>query len=163
MASVVDNLWPNDIEGPSKQSSPVGILKQQALLLGKRTKNLVEADVETRATDFQRFLQHSFYLVAPALDFYKYLLFRIEHHPTQFYPLKIIWDKSSSETSRERKLSEKKRGATLAERAKERRVKSATSELSASSEAEFKEHLKRIFGDDDTKKVIQSLIDQSVG
>ena len=163
MASLVDNLWPNDIEGPSKQSSPVGILKQQALLLGKQTKNLVEAEVETRATDFQRFLQHWFYLVAPALDFYKYPLFRIEHHPTQFYPLKIIWDKSSAVTSTEGKSSVKKRGTTLAERAKERRVKSMTNELSANSETEFKEHLKRIFSDDDTKKVIQSLMDQSVG
>lgn len=154
MASKVDNLWPDDIEASSKQLSPVAILKRQASLLGEQTKNLVEAEVETKGTDFQRLLQHWFYLVAPALDFYKYPLFRVEHYPTQFYPLKIIWNKMSTGTSPAGIALAKK--PSLAERAK------AKSVLLAKSEAAFKQSLKRIFADDETKKIIQSLIDQSV-
>lgn len=72
MASKVENLWPPDVAASTKRLSPVAILRQQATLLGQRTKDLVEAEVETKGTDFQRKLQHWFYLVAPALDFYKY-------------------------------------------------------------------------------------------
>lgn len=149
MASKVENLWPADVAASTKRLSPVAILRQQATLLGQRTKNIVEAEVETKGTDFQRRLQHWFYLVAPGLDFYKYPLFLIEHDPTKFYPLKVIWDKTGAGAS-----SAKKR-PTLAERVKR--------EFSADSEEAFKAHLKRIFADDQTKGVIQSLIDQSAG
>lgn len=147
MASKVDSLWPSDIAASTKRLSPVAILRQQATLLGQRTKNLVEAEVETKGTDFQRKLQHWFYLVAPALDFYKYPLFLVEHSPTRFYPLKIIWDKTGAATS------SAKKPPTLAEKVKR--------EFSANSEEAFKAFLKRIFADDQTKRVIQSLIDQS--
>lgn len=152
MASKVENLWPPDVAASTKRLSPVAILRQQATLLGQRTKNIVEAEVETKGTDFQRRLQHWFYLVAPGLDFYKYPLFLVEHDPTKFYPLKIVWwNKIGSGTPSANKRT------SLAERAK------AKKELSADSEETFKAHLKRIFADDQTKGVIQSLIDQSVG
>lgn len=153
MASKVENLWPIDIRATSKQLSPVAILKRQASLLGERTKNLVEAEVETKATDHQKKLQHWFYLVAPALDFYKYPLFRVEHSPTQFYPLMIRFI-GSAETSTKGDRSGKFEGITSREQVMMLRVK---------SEAEFTAHLKTIFAADETKKVIQSLIDQSVG
>lgn len=153
MASKVENLWPMDIRATSKQLSPVAILKRQASLLGERTKNIVEAEVETKAADHQKKLQHWFYLVAPALDFYKYPLFRVEHSPTQFYPLMIIVS-SSAETSTTGNRLSKFDGITRREQVKM---------LSVKSEAEFTAHLKTIFAADETKKVIQSLIDQSVG
>lgn len=153
MASKVENLWPMDIRATSKQLSPVAILKRQASLLGERTKNIVEAEVETKGADHQKKLQHWFYLVAPALDFYKYPLFRVEHSPTQFYPLSmsfIVNDETSTKADRTRKFE----GITSREQVAMLRVK---------SEAEFTAHLKTIFAADETKKVIQSLIDQSVG
>lgn len=153
MASKVENLWPMDIRATSKQLSPVAILKRQASLLGERTKNIVEAEVETKAADHQKKLQHWFYLVAPALDFYKYPLFRVEHAPTQFYPLNIQFN-VSAETSSEGNRTRKFEGLTAREQGSMLRVR---------SEAEFTAHLKTIFAADETKKVIQSLIDQSVG
>jgi hypothetical protein len=153
MASTVDSLWPTDIKATSKRLSPVAILKRQASLLGERTKNLVEAEVETKAADHQKKLQHWFYLVAPALDFYKYPLFRVEHSPTQFYPLSIRFN-VRAETSTKGDRSSKFEGITSREQVMMLRVK---------SEGEFTAHLKTIFAADETKKVIQSLIDQSVG
>jgi hypothetical protein len=153
MASKVGSLWPPDIAASTKRLSPVAILRQQATLLGQRTKNLVEAEVETKAADHQKKLQHWFYLVAPALDFYKYPLFRVEHSPTQFYPLMIRFN-VGAETSTKGDRSSKFEGITSREQVMMLRVK---------SEAEFTAHLKTIFAADETKKVIQSLIDQSVG
>ncbi len=153
MQSRVDNLWPTDIEAHSGQLSPVAILKQQAALLGERTKNLVEAEVETKATDYQRQLQHWFYLVAPALDFYKYPLFRVEHPAIRFYPLSIKLAKVTSKPGTEEKGLNAFEGIRTRQQAGMLRVK---------SEDEFKAHLKTIFAATETKKIIQSLIDQSV-
>lgn len=83
------DLWPEDIGTPIDIPTPVSILKEQAALLGEKTHNIVEAEIKTSLVDFARLLQHSFYLVAPALDQYRYLLFRATHHGTQFYPVEI--------------------------------------------------------------------------
>jgi len=62
---------------------PVAILREQAALLGSKTRNLVEARVETTAalTDFS----HAFSLVVPTLS-YQYQLFTIRHG-VEMYPL----------------------------------------------------------------------------
>ena len=83
------DLWPDDISGASNLLTPVSILKEQASLLGRKTGNLVEAEVDTSLVDYERLLQHSFILVAPALKHYRYLLFRVTHSATQLYPLEI--------------------------------------------------------------------------
>lgn len=165
MQSRVDNLWPTDIEARSGQLSPVAILKQQAALLGERTKNLVEAEVETKATDYQRQLQHWFYLVAPALDFYKYPLFRVEHPAIRFYPLRIVLAKVRPKTA-----TEVKKRPSLAERVIAQgfdafegiSAREQAMMLKVKSEDAFKAHLKTIFAATETKSIIQSLIDQSV-
>ncbi|MCI0486447.1 MAG: hypothetical protein L0229_07585 [Blastocatellia bacterium] len=139
MGSQLVDLWPKDIASAADQLTPVAILRQQASLLGQKTQNIVEAQVETKTTDFQRLLQHQFYLVAPALGFYRYLLFRVEHHVAQWYPLEIIVLVSNAQASDERE--------------KKIRVK---------SEKEFMGELQKIFMSEKTKKVIQSMIAQSV-
>jgi hypothetical protein len=65
--------------------TPLSIMREQAAALGRRTKNLVEAKVETRTSRGQ-FL-HSFELVVPSLD-YTYELFEIEH-PPELYPVEV--------------------------------------------------------------------------
>ncbi len=80
------DLWPDDIK-VDEMVTPLSILKEQASLLGQKTQNLVEAEVQTKplGADFS----HSFFLVAPPLDNYRYKLFEI-HHPIDMYPVKIV-------------------------------------------------------------------------
>ena len=67
--------------------TPLVILREQASLLGSKTKNLVEASVTTHANG--NIFHHSFDLVVPALDRYTYNLFTIIHGPS-LYPV-TVW------------------------------------------------------------------------
>lgn len=92
----------------------------------------------TRTADFQRFLQHSFYLIAPALDFYKYPLFGVEHPATHWYPLTITIPPLEARTSDEQ-----------------------VKKIEVASEEEFLDKLKGILANQETIRVIQGLIAQS--
>jgi hypothetical protein len=67
--------------------TPLSMMREQAAALGPRTKNLVEAKVETRiyAGDFR----HTFALVVPSLDNYTYELFQIQHD-VNLYPVHVM-------------------------------------------------------------------------
>lgn len=80
------DLWPDDIK-VDDMVTPLSILKEQASLLGQKTQNLVEAEVQT--TPLGADFSHSFFLVAPALDNYRYKIFWVRH-PIDMYPVKII-------------------------------------------------------------------------
>jgi hypothetical protein len=85
MASAIPDLWP-DIE-QSNVVPPVGILREQAAALGKKTGHLLEGRVDTRIGEDGNFI-HSFYIVAPTLDNYSYRLFSIIHGANQ-YPVTV--------------------------------------------------------------------------
>lgn len=99
MSNHIIDLWPSDL-GETDIVPPVAILREQAALLGNKTKNLVEARVSTsKATSpheiFTRFdglrpgdFIHQFILVAPALGNYMFDLFTI-YHGIKMYPLTI--------------------------------------------------------------------------
>ena len=70
---------------PAQERTPLAILREQASLLGTKTKNLVEATVDTSVDARGRFV-HRFTLVVPSLSSYKYELFRIEHG-VAIYPI----------------------------------------------------------------------------
>lgn len=131
-----DDLWPKDITAAEGELPPITILKQQASLLGRRTRNLVEAEVETGTSDFQGYLRHTLFLVAPALNFYRHSLLEVEHDATQMYPATIKVSLSRNGPSRPHRI----------------RVKDSE---------EFKKALKRVFADDKTKRAIGSLLAQS--
>jgi hypothetical protein len=77
------DLW-GDLEvAPIR--TPVAILKEQAAVLGQKTRNVVEARVETSLTYNSHFV-HSFSLVVPALDNYEYQLFKVQH-AIDLYPV----------------------------------------------------------------------------
>ena len=80
----MDDLWPSNI-ADSNLVTPVSILKEQATLLGEKTKELVKGEVVTHTTG--NLFIHSFNLVAPTLS-YRYELFQVTHH-VNFYPLTI--------------------------------------------------------------------------
>jgi hypothetical protein len=72
---------------PAQERTPLAILREQAALLGTKTKNLVEATVDTSINRDGLFI-HRFTLVVPSLSNYKYELFRIQHG-VAIYPIDI--------------------------------------------------------------------------
>ena len=83
------SLWPDNIAVPAVKT-PVVIMREQAALLGPMTKNIVEADVWTQASDDGKRIVHTFVLVAPALDNYAYPLFIASHDPVRVYPVELV-------------------------------------------------------------------------
>lgn len=83
MATQTD-FW-GDI-APTVVRTPSAILKEQAALLGTKTRNLIEARVNTDAAFGE--IRHRFFLVVPALGDYTYQLFRIEHD-VNLYPVTV--------------------------------------------------------------------------
>lgn len=99
------DLWPSDFAAVATSKSAVTILKEQASLLGSKTKNIVKAYVTrlsvpvvldspfagystaSRAEPFQ----YGFYLRGPALDNYTYRLFTISFGVDP-YPAKLEVD-----------------------------------------------------------------------
>jgi hypothetical protein len=78
------DFW-GEIEATTVRT-PLSILREQAAALGPRTKNLVEAKVETR-NNGGKFI-HAFELVVPSLDNYTYQLFEVQH-PPELYPIEL--------------------------------------------------------------------------
>ncbi|HVI06910.1 MAG TPA: hypothetical protein VND65_01305 [Candidatus Binatia bacterium] len=78
------DLWPKT-KFETNMVTPTSILRRQAALLGEKTQQLVTAEVFT--TVGGDYAAHFFRLVVPALDNYKYELFRIEHRADELYPL----------------------------------------------------------------------------
>jgi hypothetical protein len=78
------NMWPHVRAGNVR--TPLLILREQAGLLGRMTKNVVTA----RVTDGHvgKDFVYSLSLVAPALDYYSYTILTIRH-TVKVYPLTI--------------------------------------------------------------------------
>jgi|HubBroStandDraft_6_1064221.scaffolds.fasta_scaffold94295_3 hypothetical protein len=126
--------WPNDIAAPPDETLPVVMLREQAALLGAKTRNLVQAEVVSEpdvlaslSPDARPELVHRFLLRAPALSNYRYELFTV-HQPMGLYPLKIMFGDTRYE---------------------------------AASATELVELLRRIFAADPTRKVVGALVAQS--
>lgn len=81
-----ESFWPDNF-GVEPEITPLTILKEQASLLGERTKNLVEGSVQTGVGAELEF-RHSLYLVVPTLTNYRYFLLSVHHNPS-IYPLEI--------------------------------------------------------------------------
>lgn len=126
---MVEDLWPDF--GDELPLTPKEILERQASQLSDKTSHRIEGEVQTSKT-YGDSIQHKFYLVAPALDHYKYELFKVDHK-FPIYPLTI-------------------EGFELPDREKSYRG------IEAGDEETFKEILKEIFNHEDTKKVVMSLM-----
>ena len=81
--------------------TPVSILREQAALLGDKTKQLVTGEVQMSTTG--NLFVHSFYVAAPTLN-YRYELFRVQH-PAAFYPLVLAQALSRQPSSSRKKSS----------------------------------------------------------
>jgi hypothetical protein len=134
---MMTDLWPDNI-GDIKITPPIDILQEQASLLGKKTKNLVQAEV-TGGEENENYFAYNFNIVAPSLENCRYRLLTIEHdiglYPLFLYTEDDILDDIPSDFD---------------------------TKLTIESEEEFMETLRTIFGADKTKRVISSLLSQSV-
>ncbi len=132
MPTTSNDLWPDDI-AVTDVVTPVNILKEQASMLGAKTKNLVQGEIVQRITrregESPDSFIFSFNLKAPALQNYKYQLFWVTY-PITFYPLTIH-----------------KGGAD--------------SDITVNSQDELVDELRNIFSHEKTKNVIHALIAQS--
>ena len=90
------DLWPPDLGNAADVRAPVTILKEQARLLGEKTRYLVEGVVDTRVTsgswqneEPEVLLEHRFKAFAPALN-YSRTLFEVRHSPETLYPARVV-------------------------------------------------------------------------
>ncbi|MGB7555968.1 MAG: hypothetical protein WBM04_16470 [Candidatus Korobacteraceae bacterium] len=97
-----DNLWPENI-ADSNLTTPVTILKEQAALLGEKTRQLVKGEVVTQPTG--NLFVHYFYIVAPTLS-YKFELFTLQHS-VNFYPLVMKYLNNTISLSNESDFKDK--------------------------------------------------------
>ena len=89
---MTEDLWPDNI-ADSNMVTPVSILKEQAALLGEKTRQLVKGEVVTQARASDNSMQvpftHRFFLAAPTIS-YRYELFYVTHG-VNFYPLNVAY------------------------------------------------------------------------
>jgi len=97
-----NDFWPANI-ADSNLVTPVTILKEQAALLGEKTRQLVKGEVVTQATG--TLLVHYFYIAAPTLS-YRFELFNVQHH-VNFYPLVLGYLNKSTTLGSEDEFKEK--------------------------------------------------------
>ena len=96
----MEDLWPDDlVDDGDLERTPVTILKEQASLLGKKTKNIVKAKVEKSDALYAGRnrvlgdLSYVFLIYAPALGDYTYMLFAISHD-IHLYPVRFLVDEA---------------------------------------------------------------------
>ncbi len=83
------DLW-GDLSLEENIRTPVTILREQAALLGQKTNNLLEGQVNIAQTGTlsERF-SALFFIVAPLLNNYRYHLLSVQYPPTAMYPLDL--------------------------------------------------------------------------
>ncbi len=135
MATV--NLWPAEITADNGLKGPVVVLKEQAALLGEKTKNLVEAEVESGSNDNSGNFVDRFVIYSSLIN-YRYDLFYIEY-PFGFYPAVVVWDGFNVRT----KVSETLTGRKV------------------NTQQELESTLQEIFSHEKTVRIIQTLMSRA--
>lgn len=138
--STLVNLWPEEIVY-QRVKAPVAILREQAAMLGKLTKNLVQGEVaKPYSLKPDKSFAYNFFITAPSLGEYRYQLLVIEHD-VDLYPVSIhIEEAIFSEIHNA--------------------FESNTNKIIAKSEKQFLEALQAIFTAKKTAQVITALLSQ---
>ncbi len=84
MSEPTRNLWPAT---KINVLSPIAILRQQATYLREATQGILEAEVAV--VKGEPWTISSFWIIAPALDRYRFELFKIAHNATDPYPVQV--------------------------------------------------------------------------
>jgi hypothetical protein len=149
------DLWPK-IES-KELITPVTILRQQASLLGKKTKNILEAEIKdlkvesVSDSDFH----YAFYIAATALGFYRYKIMEI-HYSMDLNPVRIEVEKS---IYIELEKCEDLKSSNIKFAQQDR--KSWANSIEVNSDKDFFKVLKAIFGSKKVLRVISVLLAQS--
>lgn len=152
------DLWPEQID-EEMMTSPVSILREQAHLLGEKTKNIVKAEVNIGDQIGDAFLYH-FYIVAPTLNNYHYHLFTVEHD-IALYPLKIyLNDEMGSELKAQFGNKTAKKVHRADDESDDKQVYQKQYVWVVASEFEFVDALKEILASRKTRQVIAALRSQ---
>ena len=169
----MSDLWPA-IEQPTIKA-PVVILREQAQLLGEKTRNIVEAEVtRIEGEDWIPWYHfaYAFWIVAPTLGNYRYRLFAIAHG-IDIYPVLVnlgtdlLKDVGApiSEQLEKAKQSAMQTGAKAVFEALWAQVgitvRSSGETVSVTTKEQFLEILRAIFNTTKTKQVIQAILAQS--
>ena len=86
MANAVPDLWPDEVANVD-MLTPLAILRIQAGQLQKKTKGLVEAEIDPEPD--QEAEHYYFDIIAPALNRYRYRLLHVFHKRDQVYPVYV--------------------------------------------------------------------------
>ena len=138
----MEDLWPMDFGGGSNLKAPSVILKEQGLLLGQKTANIVIGEVkraEPATHDEIGKFSYRFLISCPSFG-YSYELFSIIHEVV-FYPLTIIIEDNDVRI--------------------ELHFPPRISKMRIKNEEAFKYQLKRIFNTKKLKTIISSLLAQA--
>lgn len=141
------DLWPSGIEN-QRVSSPVTILKEQAYLLGEKTKNLVQAEIFDEEERQGMSFSFRFFLVAPVVGNYHYKLLSIQHD-ISLYPVEITVEDSI--------LSEIRRSFPV----RSYDDRGEYEYIFAETEEKFIEVLRGIFNSTKARQVLTALLSQS--
>jgi hypothetical protein len=137
MPAINEDLWPE--LNLAATTTPLSILREQAALLGKRTKGVLRGEVETWGIEER--IAHSFSIAVPSLGDYKYNLFLIQHLPIG-YPVYVThWA-----TSMRGHFSE---------------VETRSGEKTLADEGELRDWLRLTFHSDEVKRIVENLYAQA--
>ena len=156
------NLWPTIEQTITR--TPLSILREQATYLGEQTANIILGEVKSQQITSTYEVGHYFYIVAPALGNYRYLLMHITHDAMLIYPLEIYFDA----------LKNKNLANSVIDTPQPTSVGTATSFYNAlmtdlnrvqpiqvADENEFTEELQKIFTHESSLNIVRSLMAQS--
>jgi hypothetical protein len=133
--TTIPDLWPTSF-GDAGPPTPVAILRQQGVLLGQKTGNLVYGEVHSRATGLGEFA-HTFEVTAPLLGYRHPIL--VVTHKVSPYPAQLSAPPATVGPNQFQ----------------------ISTKTTAASASEFMERLREWFQSEGTIKLLQSLIAQS--
>lgn len=140
------DLWPKNIDTP-KVKAPVTILREQALLLGEKTNNLVEAKVKNFTRQDKSQFEYELLLAAKAIG-YSYRILTILYS-IDLYPVTFLVD-----TDIKKELDEKGVAKDYSE--------DGERSFTVATESEFLDFLGKVLKSEKTIRVIHALLSQQV-
>lgn len=143
MPAINEDLWPDLNLAPVV--TPLSILREQAALLGKRTKGVLRGEVETWGAGER--ISNSFNIVVPSLGDYKYTLFGVHYFPTG-YPVYVDIKPYTS-------ISEINLASEI------NPIEMPSSSRRIANENEFRNWLRLIFHSDEVKSIVENLYAQA--
>jgi hypothetical protein len=102
MTKPEEDLWPSNLGVEPSDRAPLQILREQALRLGEKTSNIVEAVVTADPNPDGQNLDIRFCLVAPMLGGYEYVLLRATQPVVDLYPVRLQFEDDNWVANEER-------------------------------------------------------------